>query len=141
MPEQIGPNDVRVKLHTSGINPSDVKRRAGANNRPMEFPIVIPHMDGAGVVHAVGREVNPARIGQRVWVFAAQIGRPFGTAAEYVVLPAPQAVPLPSNTSFEEGACLGVPALTAHRLVFLHRVRVCLDAHAIYRSVNDSYHC
>jgi NADPH2:quinone reductase len=118
MPEQIGPNDVRVKLHTSGINPSDVKRRAGANNRPMEFPIVIPHMDGAGVVHAVGREVNPARIGQRVWVFAAQIGRPFGTAAEYVVLPAPQAVPLPSNTSFEEGACLGVPALTAHRLVF-----------------------
>jgi NADPH2:quinone reductase len=113
------PGEVLVAVHASGVNPSDTKGRAGARgNVAMPFPRIVPHQDGAGVIEAVGEGVTPSRIGERVWLYEAQLGRPFGTAAEYVALPAHQAVPLPTGTAFEEGACLGVPALTAHRCVF-----------------------
>lgn len=84
----------------------------------MPFERIIPHQDGAGVVEAVGEGVDESRIGQRVWLYEAQLGRAHGTAAELVTLPADQTAPLPDGVSFEEGACLGVPALTAHRCVF-----------------------
>jgi NADPH2:quinone reductase len=112
-----GPGEVRVRIVTSGINPSDWKRRQGLTRR-LEFPRVIPHQDGAGVIDRVGPGVPESRLGERVWLYQAQIGRPFGTAAEYTVQPTERAVPLPPNTSFTEGAGLGVPAMTAHRCVF-----------------------
>jgi len=117
MPDPMpGPGEVRVQIITSGINPSDWKRRQGLTRR-MEFPRVIPHQDGAGVIDRVGPGVPASRLGERVWLYQAQIGRPFGTAAEYTVQPAERAIPLPRNTSFVEGAGLGVPAMTAHRCV------------------------
>lgn len=106
--------EVRVKVYSSGINPADVKRRAGERCRPPQFPLIIPHSDGAGVIDAVGQGVSPSRIGARVWLWNAQWRRPFGTAATFVTVPQEQAVPLPGNISFDEGASLGVPALTAH---------------------------
>ncbi|UHL65628.1 NADPH:quinone reductase [Paralcaligenes sp. KSB-10] len=109
--------EVLVRIHASGINPSDTKSRSGAGARPNVFPRVIPHQDGAGVIEAVGEGVDAGRIGQRVWVYEAQLGRPFGCAADYTSVPAINAVALPATTSFEEGACLGVPALTAHYCV------------------------
>jgi NADPH2:quinone reductase len=111
------PGEVRVRVVTSGVNPSDWKRRQGLTRR-MEFPRVIPHQDGAGVIDRVGPDVPAARLGERVWLYQSQIGRPFGTAAEYTVQPAVRAIPLPANTTFAEGAGLGVPAMTAHRCVF-----------------------
>jgi NADPH2:quinone reductase len=111
-----GPGEVRVQVHASGLNPSDWKTRAGSSRR-MAFPRVIPHSDGAGVIDRVGAGVPARRVGERVWLWNAQWKRPYGTAAEFVVLPASQAVPLPSNVGFEVGACLGIPALTAHRAV------------------------
>ncbi len=112
------PGEVRVRVHTSGVNPSDTKVRAGWGGITVQFPRIIPHQDGAGVIESVGEGVPTSRIGERVWLYEAQQGRPFGTAAEYVVVPSHQAVYLPDNTSFAEGACLGVPAMTAHRCVF-----------------------
>ncbi|MGE4369920.1 MAG: NADPH:quinone reductase [Burkholderiaceae bacterium] len=111
-----GYGEVRVKLHASGVNPSDVKSRAA---RPVPDGFCIPHSDGAGIIDAVGDGVSPDRVGQRVWVWNGQWQRSWGTAAEYITLPELQAVPLPDNTSFEEGACLGIPALTAFRAVEL----------------------
>jgi NADPH2:quinone reductase len=113
-----GIGEVRVRLHAAGINPADVKRRAGAGGRTMIGPRVVPGDDGAGVVDKVGPRVPTARLGTRVWLHSANHGQPWGTAAEYVVVPADRAIPLPDGTSFEAGACLGVPALTAHRAVF-----------------------
>lgn len=110
-----GPGEVRVRIRASGINPADVKRRAGAPARPMLWPIVIPHSDGAGTVDAVGRGVRSTKEGDRVWVWNAQWRQPFGTAAEYVVVPEGQVVPLPPAVPFEVGAAVGVPGLTAHR--------------------------
>lgn len=104
--------EVRVRLHSSGVNPSDVKARAG---RPMIAPKIVPHSDGAGVIVEVGSGVSKERVGQRVWIWNGQWKRPFGTAAEQIALPQEQAVPLPENITFEEGACLGIPALTALR--------------------------
>ena len=112
-----GPGEVRVRVAWSGVNPSDVKARAGATGRPLPFPLVVPHSDGAGVVDAVGDGVPPGRVGERVWVWNAAWGRPFGTAAEYVVLPVAQAVPLPDGVPLAVGACLGIPALTAYHAV------------------------
>ncbi len=106
--------EVLVRLHASGVNPSDTKKRAGWLGGTLEFPRIIPHSDGAGVIEAVGSGVDSGRIGQRVWVYNAQFGRADGTAAEYVSLPTDLAVPLPAATSFAAGACLGVPACTAH---------------------------
>lgn len=106
------PGEVRVRIVASGVNPSDVKSRAG---RPLAGPKVIPHSDGAGIIDAVGAGVSDDRIGERVWIWNGQWKRPFGTAAEHIVLPAEQAVRLPDGTGFEAGACLGIPALTALR--------------------------
>ena len=112
-----GPGEVRVRVISSGVNPSDWKRRQGLTSQ-MEFPQVVPNQDGAGVIDAVGLGVPQSRIGERVWLFESQFGRPFGTGAEYTVQPAGHAVRLPENTSFDMGAGLGVPAMTAHRCVF-----------------------
>ena len=111
-----GSGAVRIKLRTSGVNPSDVKGRAGTT-RKIAFPRVIPHSDGAGEIDMVGAGVAPARIGERVWTWNGQWKRPFGTAAEYIVLPENQAVKLPAATGFDAGACLGIPALTAWHAV------------------------
>ena len=108
--------EVRVKLAVSGVNPSDVKSRAGTA-RKIAFPRVIPHSDGAGTIDLVGDGVAPSRIGERVWVWNGQWKRPFGTCAEYIVLPTAQAVALPADASFEAGACLGIPAMTAYHAV------------------------
>lgn len=105
--------EVRIKLACSGVNPSDVKTRNGLRVKLMPFPLVVPHHDGAGVIDAVGAGVAASRIGERVWTWNAAWGRAFGTAAEYVALPSQQAVHLPDCVSLAEGACLGIPALTA----------------------------
>lgn len=115
---QPSPGEVRVKLACSGVNPSDVKSRAGLRSSVLAFPRIVPHSDGAGVIDAVGQGVSPARVGERVWTWNAAWKRAFGTAAQYVVLPSEQAVALPASVSFEIGACLGIPASTA-----LHAVR------------------
>lgn len=111
-----GPGEVRVKLATSGVNPSDVKTRAGLS-RKIAFPRVIPHSDGAGTIDMVGDGVPGARVGERVWTWNAQWKRAFGTCAEYVVLPAALAVRLPDHIDFAQGACLGIPAMTAFHAV------------------------
>lgn len=105
-----GAGDVVVQVHTSGVNPSDVKSRAG---RPLASEFIVPHSDGAGVIVDVGAGVDRRRIGERVWLWNGQWMRPLGTAAEFIVLPARQAVVLPSHIGLEAGACLGIPALTA----------------------------
>lgn len=110
-----GPGEVRVKLHVSGVNPSDVKSRAGS--RPITAGFIVPHSDGAGVIDMVGDGVAQSRRSQRVWVWNGQWRRSMGTAAEYIVLPSAQAVDLPEGTDFEAGACLGIPALTAYHAV------------------------
>ena len=114
---EAGPGELLVRVHASGLNPSDVKSRSGQGARPNTYARVIPHQDGAGVVVSTGPGVDGAWVGQRVWIYEAQLGRPYGCAAEYVALPARNAVPLPDHVSFEEGACLGVPALTSHYCV------------------------
>lgn len=115
--------EVLVRVRASGINPADVKRRAGWHGMAMEHALAIPHTDGAGEIADVGAGVDRTRVGERVWLWNAQggygtAGRPFGTAAEYVAIPADQVAPLPKGLSFEDGACLGVPAMTAYRAVF-----------------------
>lgn len=112
-----GAGEVLVRVAVSGVNPVDVKRRLGGRGA-MDSPRVIPHFDGAGVIDAVGEGVDAGRVGERVWLYGAQWQRDFGTAAEFVALPACQAVTLPDEVSDEEGACLGIPALTAHWAVF-----------------------
>ncbi|AGZ41126.1 NADPH:quinone reductase [Actinoplanes friuliensis] len=109
-----GPGEVRVRIAVSGVNPTDWKTRSGVTN-PLQFPEIVPHLDGAGTIDAVGEGVDPGRVGQRVWVFMATAGRPTGTAAEFSVVPAELAAPLSDEASFDLGASLGVPALTAHR--------------------------
>jgi NADPH:quinone reductase len=113
-----GPAEVRVRMTRSGVNPGDTKKRRGWLGSSMPFPRVIPHSDGAGVVESVGRDVDPARVGRRAWVFGAQSYRPFGTAAQLTVVPEEQAVDLPDEVSEDLGACLGIPGVTAHRAVF-----------------------
>lgn len=110
-----GPEDVRIRLAASGVNPGDVKKRQDTFGVGMPYPRVIPHSDGAGVIDEIGDQVASSRKGERVWCFGAQSYRPFGTAAEYVVVPAEQAIRLPDGVSFEQGACLGIPGITAHR--------------------------
>src|SRR6187431_333161 len=111
--------EVRVRLQWSGVNPSDVKSRAGLRGGPMPFPKVIPHSDGMGVIDAVGEGVSSSRLGQRVWAWNAAWGRPQGTACEFVCLPEAQAVQLPDGVDGEAGACLGIPALTALHAVLM----------------------
>jgi NADPH2:quinone reductase len=109
-----GPGEVRVRVAVSGVNPTDWKARSGAAH-PTPFSEVTPHHDGAGTIDAVGEGIDQSRVGQRVWLFLAAAGRPTGTAAEFTVVPAERAVPLPDEAGFDVGATLGVPALTAHR--------------------------
>lgn len=112
-----GPGEVLVRVHASGVNPTDYKARSGAVPRPID-DFQIPHQDGAGVIEAVGAGVDPGRVGERVWLWLAAAGRRWGTAAEWTVLPARLAAPLPDGASFELGASLGVPAMTAHYCLF-----------------------
>ncbi len=112
-----GPGEVLVRVHASGVNPTDWKARSGAT--PMQVDsFQIPHHDGAGVIEGVGPGVSEARVGERVWVWYAAAGRRWGTAAEWTVVPSRQAVTLPPGASFELGASIGVPAMTAHRCLF-----------------------
>jgi NADPH2:quinone reductase len=111
------PGEVRVRLHWSGVNPSDVKSRMGL--RPMPFARIIPHSDGMGVIDQVGAGVSAPRLGQRVWLWNAAWGRPHGTACQWTCLPQEQAVPLPDGVADEVGACLGIPALTALHAVLM----------------------
>ena len=118
LPDPIpGAGEVRVRIRFSGINPSDCNRRSGTRDRP-NYPLIVPHSDGSGEIDAVGPGVSEARIGESVWIWSAQRGRAFGTAAEYVALPSAQAVPLPRGVSLEAGACFGVPAMTAYFSLF-----------------------
>ncbi len=112
-----GPGEVLVRVYASGINPTDYKARSGAVPRPID-EFQIPHHDGAGVIEAVGPGVDPGRVGRRVWLYLAAADRRWGTAAEWTVVPERHAVLLPDNASFELGASLGVPAITAHYCLF-----------------------
>ena len=114
------PGEVLVRLTHSGVNPSDVKARAGSRPGVVKppFDVIVPHSDGAGVIEAVGAGVETARIGQRVWIWNGQWRRPFGTAAEIIALPSAQAVALPEGMRNEDGATLGIPGLTAAHCVF-----------------------
>lgn len=108
-----GPGEVRVRLGWSGVNPSDVKARSGATWNAMPFPRIVPHSDGSGVIDEVGENVSRLRLNQPVWIWNGAWRRPFGTAAEYIVLPDNQAVRLPEGVDPAAAACLGIPALTA----------------------------
>ncbi|HEY5804417.1 MAG TPA: NADPH:quinone reductase [Lysobacter sp.] len=108
-----GPGEVRVRIVWSGVNPSDVKSRAGTRSATLPYPQVVPHSDGAGVVDALGEGVPAHRMGERVWIWNGAWGRADGTAAEWIVLPSAQAVTLPDAVELEVGACFGIPALTA----------------------------
>ncbi|MDQ2812851.1 MAG: NADPH:quinone reductase [Actinomycetota bacterium] len=134
MPDPVpGPGEVRIAIAVSGLSPGDVKKRAGWQGSPMSYPRVIPHSDGAGTIDAVGSGVSGGRVGERVWCYGAQSYRPFGTAAEYVVVPGALAVALPrpgaaggptedtrefADGLEEQAACLGIAGITAHRAVF-----------------------
>jgi NADPH2:quinone reductase len=113
-----GPGEVLVRVATSGVNPSDVKKRAGSFPNLLDGGFVIPNSDGAGVIESVGDGVDESRTGERVWIYQAQYGRRFGTAAEYVAVDSCRVPRLPDTTNFEVGACLGIPVMTAHRCVF-----------------------
>ena len=115
---QVAAGEVLIRMKTSAVNPSDVKKRAGSAPNLLDDGPVIPHSDGAGVIEAVGEGVPTQRIGERVWVYQAQFNRRFGTAAEYLTIDASRAAALPENASFEVGACLGIPVMTAHRCVY-----------------------
>jgi NADPH2:quinone reductase len=114
-----GRGEVRVKVAWSGVNPSDVKMRAGLRSKTLPFPRIIPHSDGAGVIDQIGSGVPASRVGERVWLWNAAWNRPFGTGAQYVVLPSDQAVLLPQEVDLAAGACLGIPALTAYHAVMV----------------------
>ncbi|CAQ01413.1 NADPH:quinone reductase [Clavibacter sepedonicus] len=111
-----GPGEVRVRVVVSGVNPTDWKSRdGGAPGQELPFPEVVPNQDGAGVIDAVGPDVTGLAVGDRVWIMLAAHGRPTGTAQEKTVLPVDRVAPLPDGLSFDLGASLGVPAVTAHR--------------------------
>lgn len=112
-----GPGEVRIRIAASGINPGDVKKREDAFGVGMPFPRIVPHSDGAGTVDAVGPGVQEDLLGQRVWCHGAQTYRAYGTAAQYATLPLRQVIPLPARASLEQGACLGIPGITAYRAV------------------------
>lgn len=115
---QPGPGEVLVRVHASGVNPSDTKFRSGWMGLKQPYPRTIPHNDGAGMIEAVGEGVPSSRVGERVWIYEAQRGSAWGTAADSVVVPTHKAVSLPEWFDFAAGASLGVPAMTAHFSVF-----------------------
>jgi NADPH:quinone reductase len=112
-----GIDEVRVRIAYSAINPTDVKRRTHGRELG-KFPLIIPNNDGSGVIDAIGEGVDTARLGERVWIFGAQADRPSGTAADHCIVPSRFARHLPDNQSMQDGVCLGVPAVTAHRGCF-----------------------
>ena len=126
MPDPVpGEGEIRMALAVSGVSPGDVKKRSGWQGSPMTYPRVVPHSDGAGTIDMVGPGVSTERLGQRAWCYGAQSYRPFGTAAEYVVVPESLAVPLGGPTANgdwrdldEQASCLGIAGITAHRAVF-----------------------
>ena len=114
-----GAGEVRIRIAASGINPGDIKKRQDSFGLGMPYPRVIPHSDGAGHVDQVGEGVPSEWVGRQVWCYGAQSYRPFGTAAEFTIVPLDHVAQLPENVSPEEGACLGIPGITAHRAVFV----------------------
>lgn len=114
-----GAGEVRIRVAASGINPGDIKKRQDAFGYGMPYPRVIPHSDGAGQVDEVGEAVPSEWLGESVWCFGAQSYRPFGTAAEFTVVPVDQVARLPQGVSMEQGACLGIPGITAHRAIHI----------------------
>ena len=114
--------EVRVRMRTSGVNPSDYKVRKGGFGRSLAYPVVIPHSDGAGVIDAVGAGVPASRVGERVWIWNGQWNRAFGTAAQWIALPSEQAVRMPDTLGDAEAACLGIPAFTAWQAV--HQAKI-----------------
>jgi len=120
MPDPIpAAGQVRIRIAASGINPGDIKKRQDAFGYGMTYPRVIPHSDGAGRVDQLGSGVSSEWMGRSVWCYGAQSYRPFGTAAEFTVIPVDQIAPLPEKVSMEQGACLGIPGITAHRAVLV----------------------
>ena len=113
-----GPGEVRVRMRVSGVNPTDWRVRSGSQGSEPPFPFMVPNQDGAGEIDAVGAGVDPARVGQRVWVWFAAAGRQHGSAAQWTCLPQRQAVPFAEGASLDLGASLGIPALTAHHCLF-----------------------
>jgi len=113
--QEPGPGQVRVRVHRSGVNPTDWKARRGATESAAVDPAQVPGQDGAGLIDAAGRGVDAARLGQRVWIWEAAYQRPEGTTQDYALIPDVQAVELPPEVSFDLGAGLGIPFLTAHR--------------------------
>ena len=109
--------EVRIRIAASGINPGDIKKRQDSFGLGMAYPRIVPHSDGAGHVDQVGEGVSSDWVGKAVWCYGAQSYRPFGTAAEFTVVPLDHIAPLPENVSPDQGACLGIPGLTAHRAV------------------------
>ncbi|MGM7665717.1 NADPH:quinone reductase [Microbacterium sp. A93] len=116
---QPGTGEVRIRIHASGVNPTDWKARASSGT-PMPFDQIVPNQDGAGVVDAVGDDVGDLQVGDRVWVYLAAHERPTGTAQDVTVVPAARAVRLPDGVGFDVAASLGVPAMTAHRALTVH---------------------
>jgi NADPH2:quinone reductase len=112
-----GRGELRIRISASGINPGDIRKRQDDFGYGMAYPRVIPHSDGAGRVDEVGEGVSSEWLGKSVWCYGAQSYRPFGTASEFTIVPAPQAVLLPANVPMEQGACLGIPGITGHRAV------------------------
>jgi len=118
MPDPVpAAGEVRIRIATSGINPGDIKKRQDAFGFGMGYPRVIPHSDGAGRIDQLGTGIASEWLGRSVWCFGAQSYRPFGTAAEFTVVPLEKVVPLPKNVTMDQGACLGIPGITAHRAV------------------------
>ena len=118
MPEPIAETgELRIRIAVSGVNPGDVKKRQDTFGVGMPYPRVVPHSDGAGVVDQVGDGVDAEWLGKRVWCFGAQSYRPFGTAAEFCVVPATQVSELSADVTFEQGALLGIAGITAHRAI------------------------
>src|SRR6202007_74918 len=118
MPDPIpAAGEVRIRIAASGTNPGDIKKREDAFGYGMPYPRVIPHSDGAGRVDHLGAGVPSEWMGRSVWCYGAQSYRPFGTAAEFTVVPADQIARLPESVAMEQGACLGIPGITAHRAV------------------------
>ena len=112
------PGEVKIRVYASGVNPSDTKKRLGANPALLDDGPVIPNSDGAGEIVSVGEGVSPSRVGERVWVYNAQYGRRLGTSAEYVCLPSDYAIMLPESADYNAGAMMGIPAMTSHRCLF-----------------------
>src|SRR5271154_6992560 len=118
MPDPIpAAGEVRIRIANSGINPGDTKKRQDAFGVGMPYPRIVPHSDGAGRVDQVGEGVSSDWMGRSVWCYGAQSYRPFGTAAEFTVVPVDHVARLPEGVTMEQGACLGIPGITAHRAV------------------------